>query len=181
MKKIVQQAIERIYLKKDYSFFNLKCLEPLGLSDDFYELLSDGENYDELSGGSIAPSLMWYVYFKTVVKGDFKVEYTTMLEISKVAPVFHIQHQFMVDNEDPNRVSPDLDGFSGQAYSKSQFELHEKISKYLINQGYFELTYAEMNEVVCGLEMPKGIKIFGSQITVETALFRDVFEICPNE
>lgn len=181
MKEIVRQDIERIYLKKDYDYFKFKCLEPLGVPDDFYELLSGGENYDEVSGGPIAPSLMWYVYFKDVVKGEFKVAYTTMLEISKVAPVFHIQHQFMVDNEDPNRISPDLDGFSGEAYSKSQFEFHEKVSKYLINQGYFELTYAEMNEVVCGLEMPKGIKIFGPQITVETALFRDVFEICLNE
>lgn len=181
MKELVQQAIERIYLKKDYDYFRLKCLEPIGLPDDFYELLNSGEKYDEISGDATAPSLMWYIYFKDVIKGEFKVAYTTMLEISKIVPAFHIQHQFTVDNEDPNRISPDLDGFSGEAYSKSQFEFNEKINKCLKNKGYFDLSYAEMNEVVCSLKMPKEIKIFGSQITVETALFRDVFEICINE
>jgi hypothetical protein len=52
--------------------------------------------------------------------------------------------------------------------------MHNRLTEYLKHQGYMELSFSEMNEVIFEIPMPQEVKIFGEQLTVETALFRDV-------
>ena len=75
-------------------------------------------------------------------------------------------------------MSPVLDGFDGQAYTRSQYELEEVIGDFLTKHGLRQIYYGELQEVFTELEIPGGIDLFGSQMTVENALFRDLYEIC---
>lgn len=43
--------------------------------------------------------------------------------------------------------------------------------------GFNKILLSELDEVVCEIELPDK-NIFGSQLTVENALFRDLFNIC---
>ncbi|CAI8708686.1 MULTISPECIES: hypothetical protein [Bacillus] len=54
------------------------------------------------------------------------------------------------------------------------------INKTLKLGGYTDLSYAEINEVVEGVQFPEGVTLFGPQVTVEYALFHDVLDICPD-
>ena len=181
MNELVQKTINKVYVEQDYNYFRLQCKQDIQLVDEFYNLLSSAPRYVEMRPSKIDPSREWYVYFDKVAKENFVVKYNTVIKMSKIAQIYYVQHEFEVDNQDDDRIGPVLDGYSGEAYCRQQFDFHEKIRECLISNGFTELSYAEMNEVVCVLSMPKDRRILGHQITVETALFRDVFEICPNE
>ncbi|PEJ30943.1 hypothetical protein [Bacillus pseudomycoides] len=73
-----------------------------------------------------------------------------------------------------------LDGYDVQPYTFQQPELDQMINKTLRQVGYTDLSYAEINEVVEGVQFPEGVTLFGSQLTVEYALFHDVLDICPD-
>ncbi|MGL5255867.1 MAG: hypothetical protein ACRC76_02425 [Proteocatella sp.] len=178
MKEKVAEAISKVYFKKEYDFFKILCNEKLYMLDKFCEVLKKSIRYIEVDPHTKNPAREWYVYFKIVKEGDFSIKYNTVIKVSKIVPVFYIQHEFEVENRDKNRIGPFLEGYSGEAYCRSQFELHENVRKFLNTKGFEELSYAEMKEVICGLNMPKGTTIFGKQMTVETALFRDVFDLC---
>ncbi len=42
------------------------------------------------------------------------------------------------------------------------------------------MSYAEIIEVIPELKFPKEVTIFGSQVTVEYAIFHDLLGLCPN-
>jgi hypothetical protein len=176
--EIVLNTINRVYLAKDYECFSRKCTQKLKLPEEFYSILKQSYKTVEIAPDLLEPSKEWFVHYGRFAKDSFNVKYKTIIQISKLTEIYYIQHEFELVNIDDNRMGPVLDGFSGEAYTKAQYSLHEKIADCLTNFGYTELSYAEMNEVVCTLVMPEGRKIFGPQITVETALFRDVFDIC---
>ncbi|PHG25620.1 hypothetical protein COI43_28150, partial [Bacillus pseudomycoides] len=67
-----------------------------------------------------------------------------------------------------------------QPYTFQQLELNQMINKTLKLGGYTDLSYAEINEVVEGVQFPEGVTLFGPQVTVEYALFHDVLDICPD-
>ena len=98
--------------------------------------------------------------------------------ISKLAPVFFVQHEFSVENHIDDPVAPVLDGLSDQPYSKAQFELADRLSTILSQHGYRQLSDTMMREVICELTVPEGVTIFGPQVTVEYALFNDLLGLC---
>ena len=128
-----------------------------------------------------SPSRYWRVDFQDYKNGELEISYDTEFQISKVAPLFYIQHEFSVDHKNKNRVDPSLDGFCGSAYTKEQFELDDKIRTILIKKGYHELSLFDMDEAVEGFKMPEGVTIFGHNVTVELLLFVDILNICPDE
>ncbi len=178
MNDIVTQAIDRFYRKKDYAAFKTCCAKPLKL---FVELQKYCEIQGLRVGGSTDdkyyPSMEWYIYLAGYKKGEFEVSYDTYFRISKVAPLFYIQHEFEVRNKGNNIMSPDLDGFSDQPYTQKQATFHEKTTAILTEKGYCKLDYSDMEEAVEGFKMPDGVTIFGHTITVELLLFRDVLKI----
>lgn len=180
MLNVVEGSINRIYRKKDYKFFVTKCNEEL-------ELPKELDNYIKEQGYKLigifdnqSPSRRWYCYFSDFVKGEFKVSYKTMFEISKIAPLFHIQHEFEVENKDNDKINPVLDGFDSQPYTKEQAELNDEIISVLSKYGYKELSFSEMNEVVVDIKMPEDVSAFGPQVTVEHLLFNDVLDLSSN-
>lgn len=180
MLNVVEDTINRIYRKKDYKFFVTKCNEKL-------ELPKELDNYTKEQGYKLigifdnqSPSRRWYCYFDDFVKGEFKVSYKTMIEISKIAPLFHIQHEFEVENRDNNKINPVLDGFDSQPYTREQAELNDEIISVLNKYGYKELSFSEMNEVVVDIKMPEDVSVFGPQVTVEHLLFNDVLDLSSN-
>jgi len=180
MLNVVEDTIKRIYRKKDYKFFVTKCNEELVLPKEL-------DNYIKEQGYKLigifdnqSPSRRWYCYFSDFVKGEFKVSYKTMFEISKIAPLFYIQHEFEVENKDNNKINPVLDGFDSRPYTREQAELNDEIISVLSKYGYKELSFSEMNEVVVDIKMPEDVSVFGPQVTVEHLLFNDVLDLSSN-
>lgn len=177
LNELIRKVINQIYLREDYEFFRKKCLETITLPAGFDDLLRKSSKVIRINLGNSNPSEEWHIHFGKVIKGEFSVSYRTGIKVSKIVPAFYIQHEFEVSNKDEERMGPILDGFSNEAYCKRQYELHEKINQCLVNSGYLELSYAEMSEVICDVKIPEDRRIFGSQLTVETAIFRDIYEL----
>jgi hypothetical protein len=175
--KITEGIIERIYIHGDVSFFKDKCKETVNILENLYDILKlSNLSYIEENLAN-APALRWWIYYNKVEKGDFKVTYRTVLLISKIAPLFYIQHEFEVENKDDEAMAPVLDGFDTQPYSKNQAQLEDKIVNLLKNSGYVKLTYTEMNEIIPYLCFPKDVDVFGLQVSVEDLLFNDIMNI----
>lgn len=181
MKDIVRDIINMIYFNKDKNFFVINCTKKLELPEEFSLLLNDNE-IKVIEGMEEAfPAKKFYVEYEPFAKRDFRVEYKTIIQISKIIPIFYIQHEFEVDNKDENSMGSSLTGFDGQPYTKKQYDFQEKILEILNKAGFTELSYSEINEVVCGLEFPEEVNLFGPQVTVEHVLFNDVFGFCSKD
>lgn len=87
-----------------------------------------------------------------------------------------MQHEFSFQNPDPDGMDSYLDSFRDEAYSKKQFNLDELITNYLKDKGYIRLSYNDMEEVCFGIEKFKNKK--DGQMTVNNALFMDLWDIC---
>jgi len=181
LNKLIREVINQIYLKEDYEYFREKCFREINLPEKFYHLLKKSSKVIRVNLGNSYPSVEWQVHFGKVTKGEFSVSYRTGVKVSKIVPVFYIQHDFEVLNIDEERMGPVLDGFSNEAYCKRQYEVHEEIKQCLVDNGYLELSFADMSEVICDMKIPDDRRIFGSQLTVETAIFRDIYELVPDE
>jgi hypothetical protein len=181
LKNIVRDVINRVYIKKDHDYFKHKANSVLELPEKLYQISKNNTKVVGGKDGSGEVSVDWYIHFPKVIKGEFSALFTTVLKISKIIPIFYIQHEFAVENRDEKKIEPKLEGFSGQPYSIAQFDMHNSLVECLGNLDYVELSYSEMNEVISGISIPQETRIFGEQMTVETALFRDVYDLCSAE
>ncbi|MDE6733276.1 MAG: hypothetical protein K2J77_10420 [Oscillospiraceae bacterium] len=173
----VKRIIETTYIQKNFEPFISRCHEKLEFIGELLNAAQTkigGAVVSELPGD---PGVAIYFDVCEFAKNDFKVKYKSVLSISKVADVYHIQHEFEADDPDPNGMTPVLDGFGGEPYCKAQFALEETIRKFLAAKGFKQLTFTEMDEVIPGIEMPENV-LFGSQMTVEYALFKDMWGLC---
>lgn len=59
-------------------------------------------------------------------------------------------------------------------------EVHFDVCGVLAAKGFKRLSYAERDEVIPEVEMPRN-KLFGSQMTVEYAVFKDIWSLCKTE
>lgn len=177
MNERVKSCIDRVYLNKDYRYFKEKSKQPLLYLDELISLVdSKCEKISTLSLKN-SPSVELMFDFKKYTNDQFNVEYRTILKISKIANIFFLQHEFSVDNLDPDKMMPNLDGFGGESYTISQNKLDREITYFLEKNGLQKLQFFEMDEVINGLKMPEK-SIFGNQMKVEDALFRDLYDIC---
>ena len=182
MKSIISKAIDKFY-KKDNVEAYLACCNQKWLISSQLEKYADKNDIHVINvdGSDIWPSVELFFEYPTFEKGEFNVQYCSTLMISKLAPIYYIQHEFEVDNVDPSNMSPILDGFDVQPYCKQQYFLEVEIDNWLIQLGYEKLGYAEINEVICNLRFKEEKPLFGSQVTVEYALFFDLLGVCPDE
>ena len=179
MLDVTTQAIDRFYRKKDYYSFKNYCKQQLDLPQELKDHIQQQE-FDLIEEpNKSSPSREWRINFGNYKTGEFDASFSTVLKISKVAPLFYIQHEFEVQNKDENAIDPHLTGSSGLGYILEQGNLYyEKISPILTQKSYTELEYADMHETVEGLKMPEGVTKFGRNVTVEHLLFIDVLGIC---
>lgn len=178
MNQKIYDIITRIYKNKDYDYFIEKCRITPEFYGDIPRIAKQFCKHAEFYNHGNNPLVEFYFYYKEFTEGNFSVNYKTVLQISKVADLFYIQHEFEINNIDPERIEPVLDNYDSRAYTRLQYELEELISDYLIKQGLQKIFLNEIQEVITDLEMPFGINLFGSQMTVENALFRDIYGIC---
>ena len=181
MLTIISDAIHEFYVKKNYALFQALCMSSLHLLEELTAYVKSKKLVLDDSNDTNEPSKDWDIYFSEYKKGEFKISYKTVLSMCKVAPVFHIQHEFKIENKDEKRMSSVLDGFGNQPYTKEQLELEQKICDVLYAKKYQRLSDFDLEEVVEGFKMPSDVAIFGFQVTVEHLLFRDIFCICGDD
>lgn len=176
MNKLALDCIERVYIKKDYNYFKERSKQlPFYLStlvDLINKMCKSVITYNTEDD----PAVEIWIEFESFVENTLWIQYKTIIKISKIADIFVFQHEFSVNDIDPNRMTPTLDGFSEEPYVFSQYELEKAVSDFLHNKNLQKLQLAEMDEVIFNIEIPEN-NIFGNQMTLENALFRDLFEI----
>jgi hypothetical protein len=182
MNNIAKKAIEHYYIDAKHSYYLEKCHQNLDFAGGIESSLKDiDSNISEQSPQLIWPSKDWLIDYDEFTENSFNASFLTRLKISKLAPLFYVQHEFSVLNRVHPRIEPTLDGYSGMPYTMDQYNFQEKISKFLKEKDYIQLTYSEMYEVIPELSFPKNVTIFGSQVTVEYALFHDLLDLCPED
>lgn len=177
MNKLLNDAFKRIYINKDYQYFINKCEDKLDFSGEFNSKVRTyvKDVIEENIKGF--PSQRWYFTFDHYENGEFKASYRTLLQISKIVPIFYVQHEFEVENYDSNKMCPVLDGFGTEPYIKNQAILHEIIKEYLESAGYFEIDYSQINEVIINVENNSFNIIKGEKYTVEDLMFNDMLDL----
>lgn len=180
MKQIIKDALLKYYTERNEEEYLKKCKSELTLPPKIKEFIQNNQfRVIEMNfGGDSWPSSKWLFDLGLCEVNGFKVHYTSSLMISKLVQVYYLQHEFSVDNLDPLRTIPKLDGFDVQPFTKSQQELEDIIDFQLIQHQLSKLSFNELNEVIIELAFPKDVSIFGSQVTVEYALFHDLLDLC---
>jgi hypothetical protein len=180
--ELVKQAIEKIYRHADHVFYLEKCQKDLQFSEiENLNSIDNNLNISERNIQKVWPSKEWFFDFGEFIEDNFNASFNTVLKVSKVVPVFYIQHEFSVANRISKRIEPTLDGYSGMPYIMAQYDFHEKVSEILTKNNYVELKSSEIHEVLPNLNFPEGVTIFGPQVTVEYALFHDLLDLCPDD
>lgn len=173
----IKRIVETTYILKNYDLFISRCHGKIEFIDELLEIAKTKFNGAKVSELPDDPAVTIYFDVCGFSRNDFNVVYKSVLLISKVADVYCLQHEFEADDPDPGRMTPVLEGFGGEPYCKTQFALDELISGFLTAKGFKQLTYADMNEVIPDVEMPENA-LFGSQMTVEYAIFKDMWGLC---
>lgn len=181
MKAVVQQIIDQYYLQKNVSDYLDKCRNKNCVP---VEIKNYAKQHDiticDINEEEIWPSVTVDFTYPSYIRGELEVQYSSTLKISKLAPVFYVEHAFQVENKDPNRINPTLEGFDSQPYTKQQLKLESQVKNVFQERGFQQLSYSEMNEVISDLQFPEDVTLFGPQVTVEYALFFDLLELCPD-
>lgn len=94
------------------------------------------------------PSQRWYFEYEKYKSDKLEISYRSILRISKIIPVFYIQHEFEVESYDPDKIFPALDGFGLQPYTKTQYNLDETLKEHLKKEGYIEIGYIDLEEII---------------------------------
>lgn len=173
----IKRVVETTYILKNYEHFISRCH---GKIEFIGELLNAVQGkFDKADVWELPDDPCVEIHFDVSEfnKNDFNVVYKSVLSISKVVDVFYLQHEFEANNPDPDGMTPVLDGFGGEPYCKTQYALEELICGFLAARGFKPLTYSDMEEVIPGVEMPENA-LFGSQMTVEYAVFKDMWGLC---
>lgn len=173
----VKKIIETTYIQKNFEPFISRCHKKVGFIDELLENAKAKFGKAVVSELPGDPGVEIYFDVCEFSQNDFKVKYKSVLSTSKAADVYYLQHEFEADNPDPDGMTGVLDGFGGEPYCKTQYALEELICGFLTARGFKRLTYADMNEVIPEAEMPENA-LFGSQMTVEYAIFKDMWRLC---
>ncbi|MBC1308043.1 hypothetical protein [Listeria booriae] len=126
------------------------------------------------------PSEKWYFTMGEYKEGNFEVEYTTILSVSKLANVYALEHSFEVLNKDPNKIEPVLVGDAEAAYNVGQFDLEELVKQCYEAMNFTRMFWVEALRTVENIHFAEGITLFGPYVTQEDILFRDVLDILPD-
>ena len=177
MKEIIKETIQRVYKNGDNLFYIDSCGKSDIFTNELHEIFNKySVNQDLANYKNGGPSIEWSIDFT-----GYQIERKTMLletvlYISKLCPVFYINHTFSLPNLLEKQTTR-LSGYGNLAYIQEQYNLHLDLAAFLKSKEYIELDYEEFNEVVCDLRFPEEVTIFGKQVTVQYALFFDLLEL----
>ncbi|PFR23133.1 hypothetical protein [Bacillus cereus] len=180
MNELVRKAIQHFYVNGAVNEYLLRCENKIELPKELTVFIHNAHiQTTPVNIDDIWPAEKYVFDFKPYKKENFNIDYSSTLLISKLAPVFYLQHEFSVDCPDDKSLMSTLDGYDEQAYTIQQLEFEQQVIQSLTSKNYKQLSYAEVNEVVTDLKFPEGVTIFGPQVTVEYAMFHDVLDLCP--
>lgn len=177
MKKEVSKIIKEIYFDKNYELYRDKLKNQIDYLSEFQEILEKQdvkiEHYTHLD----SPEDEWWLEYTPFENNGNPIKYETVVRLSRIFPVFNISHEFQLKHINPRKMAPRLYGFDAQPYTFEQADIDKLVTDYFNEKGFIKLWNSELEEVIPNLPMPEGITIFGPQMTVDTALFRDVYNI----
>jgi len=158
----------------------------LGLPDALMEALrKDGANVRGPFPTRPWPSSRWLVVHTPLISGPRDARFQTDIQISKIVPAFLIVHSFEIPFRHPEAVSPRLSGESWQAFTRSQFALHEEVVRVLASEGLTEVTLGDAMR--CRpVGSAKVVNPLDGLVSIERLLFADCLEAlepdgCPTE
>lgn len=169
----ISDAIKRIYFERDSTGVGAAVEACRKVTDWIDGTLHDSGKQYIVSDIADAPSTR--IYVKLPLSGD-DCEFHIDVKISRIAKFYILRYGFSIKNPAPDKIEPVLDGFSAEPYTLEQAILAERIIRPLDSSGYLQLTDAQETEVIPEIKMPEN-NFFGTQMTVETALFHDVWGI----
>ena len=172
MTKEIADIIEKIYKQRKTELFVSGCQKKLIIIDRLLQRMNDSSLKIQKLPALNEPAEEVIMEYESFQSQKYCVNYTTILKANKLVNVYYLQHEFSVENIDPNRIDATLDGFSDTPYCKSQFRIEELIDSFLSQEGYKRLYISDMEEVIPEIQMPAN-SLAGRQMTVENALFRD--------
>ncbi|PHD58856.1 hypothetical protein COF61_22755 [Bacillus toyonensis] len=180
MNELVKKNIQHFYVNGDANEYLFRCKNKIELTKELTAFIQNARiQTTSVKINDIWPAEKYVFDFKSYKKESININYNSTLLISKLAPVFYLQHEFSVDCSDDPSLMSTLDGYDTQAYTIQQLEFDSQVIQSLTSKNYTQLSYAEVNEVVMDLTFPEGVTIFGPQVTVEYAMFHDVLDLCP--
>ncbi len=173
----IKRVVETTYIKKNYEDFITRCHQKIGFIDELLEAVQGKFGKAVVSELPDDPGVEIYFDVCGFSQNDFKGRYKSVLSISMAVAEYFIQHEFEANDPDPDGLTPVRDGFGDDPYCKTQYALEELICGFLGKRNFKQLTYADMDEVIPDVEMPENT-LFGSQMTVENAVFKDMWGLC---
>lgn len=170
----IKQIIETTYIQKNYEQFISRCHRRIEFIDELLDTARTKFGKADVWELPDDPCIEIHFDMSGFAKNDFKIRYTSVMSISKIVDVYYLQHEFEVDNPDPDSMEPFPCGFGDVPYCKLQYSLEKAVCGFLSEKGFKRLSYAEREEVTPEVEMPQN-EIFGTQMTVEYAVFKDMW------
>lgn len=177
MNRLVKDTLKRIYIDKDYEYFKNKCNTEIQLSKELLKKIEKLiKNVDEENMEGF-PSQRWYFEYEKYKNDKLEISYRSILIMSKIIPVFYIQHEFEVESYDPDKIFPALDGFDMRPYTKTQSNLDEALKEYLHEEGYSELMYPDLDELVLSKKNNVVDILDGDKYSLEGLMFVGTFDM----
>ncbi|MBC2034752.1 hypothetical protein [Listeria booriae] len=176
----VKEIIEKYYHKENKEIFIQKVSDPLRLSERVLDFCNDNKMEIKPMQFGIYPSEQWYFKLGGYKNNDFEVSYISILTVSKLAPIYRLEHNFEVVNKDPKKISPTLDGSAEEGHSFLQADLDRFLNKRYEKDGYSRMFEPEALRKIEGVNFSEDVILFGPDVTQEDILFRDVLDILPD-
>lgn len=172
----IAAVIRKLYFEDNRDYFLKQCKITPRYLNELLQLVESLCSEVVIYNKGYDPCITIYCSYPEFHNGSFHVCFKNLLAISKVAKAFYFYHKFEVDNAipGPDRMEPSLDGYGQMAYTQTQFAFEQAVVQFLEQQGLYCLSIAELEEAIPDLPMPAET-IFGPQMTVENALFRDLY------
>lgn len=158
----VDKDINKIFLSNDEE--KKECLKKSELlinviKDIFKKFNLETSIYDD------ELYIIFDVFINCFEKGEYIVNYSSTLKVSKIFPAYYLQHEFSVPNLDIETLTPDLEGFGTEAYCFKQNDLETILSKLMIRYNYRKLYIYDLEKPI--LDQKKD-----QTVNLETLLFK---------
>jgi hypothetical protein len=175
MKEGIYQIVKRIYSENDFQYFQELLKNNEYNIEEGIKILDKYPVNIVVENRLDSPSFEWRIEHDTENENN-KLKYYSVIRFSKIGKYYNLMHEFELNNPDREKIEPKLRGNSEEPYSMTQFKIENDISAYLERQGFERLYYGDMTEVFGGIPAPTG-NLYGTQMTVENCLFRDLYEL----
>jgi hypothetical protein len=178
---LVKETIDRIYVNHDHEYFLEKCRAEPVLPEDLWKVINAQKASVVIKHAprDFFPSIQLILEYEQEKKAEFEAVFKTKLLISKIAPVFYIEHEAEVKNLAKDALIVTLKGSIIES-TMEQFDFSQQVIEVLEKFEYTCLSYREMIEVVFGLSLADEKQMSQHQITVESAIFADLLCLCFN-